>query len=132
MNTIKQKRLQYETGRLIANNQIDLGRFKGLSSTLNTSFKKGYEMTMRKHLGQDTKSQFDFSDAPHTDKWWGSKVRRFKHVSGFADNTKYVEIHENGEACIIKNDRTKAPVNSSYYTLETCLQFVKEGVWVEV
>ena len=56
------------------------------------------------------------------------EVRRFRHVDGFQDGTKYIEI--NGDKSFIVG--TVATEASDIFPLDKCLSFVARGDWREL
>lgn len=56
-------------------------------------------------------------------------VRKFRHKDGFVDGTDYVEVSEKG-VTLVDVGGNRCP--SLRITLATCLDFVKEGAWVEL
>lgn len=59
-----------------------------------------------------------------------NKVRRFTHVSGYTDETDYIECHPDGKTYLIEKDGTV--VNHGYLTFEKCLNEVELGRWKEI
>lgn len=55
--------------------------------------------------------------------------RKFVHVNGFKDGTKYIEVLPNGDGFAICEDGTK---RSSWAGLDRCLDLVKQGIYEEL
>lgn len=58
-------------------------------------------------------------------------ARRFRHKTGFADGTDYIECRDNGESWLMGKGGLSIG-RTKYFSLENCLSAVDRGVWEEI
>ena len=59
-----------------------------------------------------------------------TKIRRFRHVDGFLDGTRYIEINSRGT--FAKSRDVKRMKRLHTYELHNCLGYVAGGTWEEL
>ena len=59
-------------------------------------------------------------------------IIRFTHVNNFDDDTAYIECLPDGKTIRVSKSGTKFYNFELDYPIDTCLDFVNEGVWREI
>jgi hypothetical protein len=85
---------------------------------------------LNKQPGSRTKSLSETVDAPST----GNGIplpspRRFRHKQFFKDATDYLEVRDGVTYIVLRSGSRRA---TDLYSLATCLDAVKKGIWTEL